>query len=76
MIMPPEALSLTKKHDDRGLLQLLLYLNGNVKADVQNCKTIRHLFYASSSFVHHFIAMGDFLPNALKGHTIARLLGG
>ena len=28
--------------------------------DVWPCKTIRHLFYATSSFVHHFVAIGDF----------------
>ena len=28
--------------------------------DVWPCKTIGHLFYATSSFVHHFVAIGDF----------------
>ena len=31
-----------------------------LKFDVWPWKTIGHLFYATSSFVHHFVAMGDF----------------
>ena len=31
-----------------------------VKFDGWPCKTIRHLFYATSSFVHHFLPIGEF----------------
>ena len=31
-----------------------------VKFDGWPCKTIGHLFYATSSFVHHFVAIGEF----------------
>ena len=31
-----------------------------VKFDGWSCKTIGHLFYATSSFVHHFVAIGEF----------------
>ena len=31
-----------------------------LKFDVWPWKTIGHLFYATSSFVHHFVAVGDF----------------
>ena len=31
-----------------------------LKFDVWPCKTIGHLFYATSSFVHHFVAIGEF----------------
>ena len=30
-----------------------------VKFDGWSCKTIGHLFYATSSFVHHFVAIGE-----------------
>ena len=32
-----------------------------VKFDGWPCKTIRHLFYATSSFVHHFLPIGEFI---------------
>ena len=31
-----------------------------LKFDGWPCKTIGHLFYATSSFLHHFIAIGEF----------------
>ena len=31
-----------------------------LKVDVWTWKTIGHLFYATSSFVHHFVAIGEF----------------
>ena len=31
-----------------------------LKFDVWPCKTIGHLFHATSSFVHHFVAIGEF----------------
>ena len=31
-----------------------------VKFDGWPCNTIGHLFYATSSFVHHFVAIGEF----------------
>ena len=31
-----------------------------VKFDGWPCKTIGHLFYATSSFVHHFVPIGEF----------------
>ena len=31
-----------------------------LKFDGWPCKTIGHLFYATSSFVHHFVAIGEF----------------
>ena len=32
-------------------------------------KTIRHLFYATSSFVHHFVAIGEFKLELQSGNT-------
>ena len=32
----------------------------SVKFDGWPCNTIGHLFYATSSFVHHFVAIGEF----------------
>ena len=32
-------------------------------------KTIGHLFYATSSFVHHFVAIGDFRLELQSGNT-------
>ena len=37
--------------------------------DVWPWKTIGHLFYATSSFVHHFVAIGDFKPELQSGNT-------
>ena len=37
--------------------------------DVWPWKTIGHLFYATSSFVHHFIAIGDFKLELLSGNA-------
>ena len=32
-------------------------------------KTIGHLFYATSSFVHHFVAIGEFKPELQSGNA-------
>ena len=37
--------------------------------DVWPWKPLRHLFYASSSFVHHFVAIGDFKLEIQSGNT-------
>ena len=37
--------------------------------DVWPWKTIGHLFYASSSFVHHFVAIGDFKLELQSGNA-------
>ena len=36
--------------------------------DVWPWKTIGHLFYATSSFVHHFVAIGDFKLESQSGN--------
>ena len=33
------------------------------------CKTIGHLFYATSSFVHHFVAIGEFKLQLQSGNA-------
>ena len=33
------------------------------------CKTIGHLFYATSSFVHHFVAIGEFKLELQSGNA-------
>ena len=35
-------------------------------------KTIRHLFYATSSFVHHFVAIGEFKLELQSGNAQSR----
>ena len=40
-----------------------------LQSDVWPCKTIGHLFYAISSFVHHFVAIGDFKLELQSGNT-------
>ena len=40
-----------------------------LKFDGWPWKTIRHLFYATSSFVHHFIAIGEFKPELQSENT-------
>ena len=37
--------------------------------DVWPWKTIGHLFYATSSFVHHFVAIGDFKHELQSGNA-------
>ena len=36
------------------------FLRVTLKFDRQPCKIIGHLFYATPSFVHHFMAIGEF----------------
>ena len=40
-----------------------------LKFDVWPCKTIGHLFYATSSFVHHFVAIGEFKLELQSGNA-------
>ena len=40
-----------------------------LKFDGWHWKTIGHLFYATSSFVHHFLAIGDFKLELQSGNT-------
>ena len=37
--------------------------------DVWPCKTIGHLFYATSSFVHHLVAISDFKLELQSGNA-------
>ena len=45
-----------------------------LKFDGWPCKTIGHLFYATSSFLHHFIAIGEFKLELQSGNNRAPLL--
>ena len=40
-----------------------------VKVDGWPCKTIGHLFYATSSFVHHFAPIGEFKLELQSGNA-------
>ena len=40
-----------------------------LKFDGWACKTIGHLFYATSSFVHHFVSIGEFSLELLSGNA-------
>ena len=40
-----------------------------VKVDGWPCKTIGHLFYATSSFVHHFVPIGEFKLELQSGNA-------
>ena len=40
-----------------------------LKLDVWPSKTIGHLFYATSSFVHHFVAIGNFKLELQSGNA-------
>ena len=40
-----------------------------VKFDGWPCKTIGHLFYATSSFVHHIVAIGEFKLELQSGNA-------
>ena len=39
------------------------------KTGIYNCKTIEHLFYATSSFVQHFIPIGEFKFELQSGNA-------
>ena len=46
------------------------FLSGVIlQFDVWPWKTIGHLFYATSSFVHHFVAIGDFKLEIQSGNA-------
>ena len=45
------------------------YSRVTLQFDVWPWKTIGHLFCATSSFVHHFVAIGDFKPELQSGNT-------
>ena len=40
-----------------------------LKFDRWPCKTIGHLFYATSSFIHHFVAIGEFKLELQSGNA-------
>ena len=40
-----------------------------LKFDAWPCKTIGHLFYTTSSFVHHFLAIGEFKLELHSGNA-------
>ena len=40
-----------------------------LKFDGWPCKTIGHLFYATSSFLHHFVAIGEFKLELQSGNA-------
>ena len=40
-----------------------------LKFDGWLCKTIGHLFYATSSFLHHFVAIGEFKLELQSGNA-------
>ena len=43
--------------------------HATLKFDGWPCKTIGHLFYATSSFVHHFVAIGEFKLELQSGNA-------
>ena len=45
------------------------FSRATLKLDGWPCKTIGHLFYASSSFVHHFVAIGEFKLELQSGNA-------
>ena len=47
------------------------YSRVTLQFDVWPSKTIGHLFYATSSFMHHFVAIGDFKLELQSGNAHA-----
>ena len=45
------------------------YSRATLKFDGWHCKTIGHLFYATSSFVHHFVPIGEFKLEIQSGNA-------
>ena len=45
------------------------FSRGTLQFDVWPWKTTGHLFYATSSFVHHFVAIGDFKLELQSGNA-------
>ena len=45
------------------------YWRATLKFDGWPCNTIGHLFYATSSFLHHFVAIGEFKLELQSGNA-------
>ena len=75
---------MTLKNNRAPLLRVKSYVNSNwrfwvkignflpcvtLKFDGWPCKTIEHLFYATSSFVYHFIPIGEFKFELQSGNA-------
>ena len=52
-----------------GSKSITFFSRVTLQFDVWPWKTIGHLFYATSSFVHHFIAIGDFKLELQSGNA-------
>ena len=52
-----------------GSKSTIFFSRVTLQFEVWPCKTIGHLFYATSSFVHHFVAIGDFKLELQSGNA-------
>ena len=52
-----------------GSKSTIFFSRVTLQFDVWPWKTIEHLFYATSSFVHHFVAIGDFKLELQSGNA-------
>ena len=52
-----------------GSKSTIFFSRVTLKFDGWPWKTIGHLFHATSSFVHHFVAIGDFKPELQSGNA-------
>ena len=48
---------------------MIFFIRVTLQLDVWPWKTIGHLFYSTSSFVHHFVAIGEFKLELQSGNA-------
>ena len=62
-------LELQSRNAQFGSKLMIFFSRVTLKFDVWPGKTIGHLFYATSSFVHHFLAIGEFKLELQSGNA-------
>ena len=62
-------LELQSRNTQFGSKSLIFFSRVTLQFDVWPWKTMGHLFYATSSIVHHFVAIGDFKLELQSGNT-------
>ena len=62
-------LELQSGNSQSGSNSMIFFSRVTLQFDVWPWKTIGHLFYATSSFVHHFAAIGEFKLELQSGNT-------
>ena len=62
-------LELQSRNAQSGSNSIIFKSRATLKFDGLPCKIIEHLFYATSSFVHHFVPIGEFKLELQSGNA-------